>query len=363
MMRFEKHSALIVLQEKPFNAGPPLGLLRQTFLTPKELFFVRNHGSVPEINPTRYRLSVGGRVKKRLTLSLGDLRDRFPKVALTATLQCAGNRRTELIAIHPVPGELPWDANAIGNAAWAGVALREVLLAAGIDSNARHVAFTGLDEVDKDGRKFGFGGSIPIEKAMTPEVVLAYEMNGEPLTPVHGFPLRVVVPGYIGARSVKWLTDITVQAEPSTNYFQSHAYKLFPPHVRSETADWTRGMTLGELPVNAVICQPPEGETIPAGRVLVRGYAVAGGGRHIERVDLSVDQGLTWVTADLWEEQSPWAWRLWEAKLELRPGPCQIVVRAWDSAANTQPEDGVKIWNFKGYVNNSWHRVRVQVVG
>lgn len=358
LMLFDKHAALIVMSEKPFNTGPPLELLRQTFVTPNNLFFVRNHGSVPEIDPVRYRLSVGGMVKQRLTLSSDD---RFPKVTLIATLQCAGNRRRELTAIGPIPGEIPWDANAIGNAVWGGARLREVLREAGPEAEARDVAFTGLDEVEKEGRTSGFGGSISLEKAMNPEVLLAYEMNGEPLAPVHGFPLRVVVPGYIGARSVKWLADITVQAGPSTNYFQTHAYKLFPPDVRMETAEWAKGTTLGELPVNAVTCQPQEGETIRGGLVPVRGYALAGGGRRIEWVEVSLDEGLTWVTASLLEENHPWAWRFWEAKLELRPGPSEIVVRAWDSVANTQPEDGRTIWNFKGYMNNSWHRVRVQV--
>jgi sulfite oxidase len=361
MTPFGKHPDLIVQSKDPFNAGPPLELLRQALVTPMELFFVRNHGSVPNVDQTHYRLSITGMVKRSLQLSLDEIRNGFPKSTVMATLQCAGNRRQELMAMAPIPGEVPWGAEAISNAMWSGVPLQEVSLAAGIELEAQHVAFTGLDEVEKGRRIFGFGGSIPIDKALSPDVLLAYEMNGEPLAPVHGFPLRVVVPGYIGARSIKWLANITVQREPSDNYFQAHAYKLFPSHVRAETANWSQGLMLGELPVNAIICKPLEGETVEAGPVLVQGYALSGGGRRIARVDISSDGGENWAVADLSKESHPWAWSFWEARLNLKRGPCQIIVRAWDSAANTQPEDPKRIWNFKGYVNNAWHRVNVRV--
>jgi sulfite oxidase len=194
---------------------------------------------------------------------------------------------------------------------------------------------------------------------MGPEVVLAYEMNGEPLAPEHGAPLRVVAPGYIGARSVKWLASIELQEEPSSNYYQTHAYKIFPPQVNEETADWGKGLMLGELSVNSVICQPTDEETVPAGPVSVRGYAITGGERSVERVDVSVDGGKTWTTADLQEGNEPWAWRFWEASIDLGPGQYEIVARAWDAAANTQPELAEQVWNFKGYMDNSWHRVKV----
>lgn len=357
---FIKHSTFRTQQERPYNAGPALGLLCHSFITSRELFFIRNHGSVPDIDPARYRLSITGLVKKTLHLSLRDLM-KLPRVTLTATLQCAGNRRQEFTAINPIPDETPWGGEAIGNAVWAGIPLRQVLLAAGVEPKAQHVVFTGDDDIIIDGRKFNYGSSISLHHALQPEVLLAYEMNDDPLTPMHGFPLRVIVPGHIGARSVKWLTNIYVQATPSTNYFQTHAYKLFPPEVQAETVDWSQGVTLGELPVNAVICRPQESQNIPAGRVWIQGYAITGGNRHVERVELSVDGGLTWTPAELQGGRRPWTWRLWQARLELRPGPHQIIVRATDSGANTQPKDIIEVWNFKGYLNNAWHRVNINV--
>jgi sulfite oxidase len=196
---------------------------------------------------------------------------------------------------------------------------------------------------------------------MSPETLLAYEMNDEPLPPLHGFPLRVIVPGYIGARSVKWITNIHVQAHPSTNYFQAHAYKLFPADVQAEQADWASGQMLGELLLNAVICHPQEGEHLAAGPIRAEGYAIAGAGGSIERVELSVDEGATWTPVTRLSPSSPWAWRFWEATLTLPAGSYQIAVRAWDSAGGTQPQDVRQVWNWKGYLNHAWHRVKVVI--
>lgn len=357
----EKHLEFRVQTEEPLNGGPPLELLRRDFVTPQELFFARNHGSIPQVNPAHYRLVINGLVKQPLSLSLPDIRDRFPQRTRLATLQCAGNRRDELMAVAPIPGDVPWGAEAIGNARWSGVPLAELLQAAGIGVGARHVAFLGLDEVERGGQAVGFGGSIPLEVALAPQALLADRMNGRPLTPLHGFPLRVVVPGYIGARSVKWLAQITVQPSPSNNYFQSRAYKLFPPQTQAESADWSKGLMLGELSVNSVICRPQEGQTIPAGPILMQGYALTGLARRIERVDLSLDGGESWRTAKLADEHHPGTWCFWEARLQLDPGPAQLIVRAWDSAANTQPEESRRLWNFKGYMNNAWHRVNFRL--
>lgn len=362
---FGKHPDLVVKQENPFNAAPPPRLLTRSHTTPADLFFVRSHGDVPEVNAESYRLEVNGDVLKTLSLSLEEIRKDFERVTISATLQCAGNRREELMAVRPIPHELPWGVDAIGHAAWAGIRLRDVLAVAGVEGEAGlhpHLEFGGLDETERLGKRFNFGGSIPLAKGLSPEVILAYEMNGEPLMPVHGFPLRVIVPGYIGARSVKWLSRITVQAEPSQNYFQSHAYRLFEPHVTAETVKWEEGLMLGEMNVTSVICSHAENEQVRAGVVTVQGYALTGGDRQLTRVEVSRDGGESWAQAELLDEACPWAWVLWKANFELQPGKHQLVARAVDSSANEQPQDVAQVWNFKGYMNNAWHRVNVDVV-
>jgi len=353
----ERHPRLLIRQENPLNAGPAPDVLLDSFATPNELFFVRNHGDIPAVDPAAWRLTVDGLVERPLSLSLADLQ-RLPRLTVAATLQCAGNRRLEMMAVSPIPNELPWGTEAISNAEWSGVPLREVLAAAGPRSGALHAAFLGLDDTERHGHRFNFGGSIPLAKALHPEVLLADTMNGEPLPATHGAPLRVVVPGYIGARSVKWLSRITLREQPSDNYFQAKAYRLFPPSIGPENVDWEAGLMLGESPVNSVICSPLEGEKLRAGRVTVRGWAVAGGDREVARVDVSGDGGRTWKTADL-GAGAGWTWRFWEAPLDLAPGSHEICCRAFDSAAQTQPSDPAQVWNFKGYANNAWHRVRV----
>jgi hydroxyacylglutathione hydrolase len=357
-----KHPALVVWTEDPINAETPLELLCQSAVTPTELFFVRNHGPVPEVDASSYRLVVGGLVRDPLTLSLDDLR-RFARVTAAAALSCAGNRRSELARIAPIPGQVPWGAGAVGNAIWSGVRLRDVLAAAGVELEAGHVCFTGLDRVEEEGELLEFGGSIPLETAMSPHVLLADEMNGEPLPPVHGYPLRVVVPGHIGARSVKWLSTVTVQREPSANYFQARTYRLFPSRVRSETSTREHGISLGELPLSSAVCRPLDGEAVAGTRVVARGYAIAGGARRIERVEVSLDRGATWNAAELLDGDSTGGFRLWAAELEVEPGPHELVVRAWDSSATTQPESAAHVWNLKGYANTAWHRVGFTTAG
>ncbi|HEX3131265.1 MAG TPA: sulfite oxidase [Thermoanaerobaculia bacterium] len=356
---FGKHPDILVRQERPLNAGPRPEHLRRGFLTANEHFFVRNHGDVPQVDREPFRLTLGGLVRKPMKISLDELQ-RLPKVSVKATLQCAGNRREEMMAVRPIPNELGWGNEAVSTADWKGVPLREILAAVEPLPAAKHVAFSGLDEAERHGDRFNFGGSIPLDKALSSEVLLAYEMNGEPLPAVHGAPLRVVVPGYIGARSVKWLSTITLQEEPSDNYFQAVAYRLFPQNVDHTNVDWDTGLMLGPFNVNSLILSPVEGETLPAGPVTVRGMAY-GGEREIARAEVSADGGRTWIVAELGSERARWAWRLWEAKLELPAGDHEIVCRAWDTAAQTQPEHPAQVWNFKGYMNNSWHRVRVNL--
>ena len=355
-------SRLIVHSQTPFNAEPSLARLRAAVITPQAELYVRSHGAVPQIDPAAYRLRVMGQVARPLELSLADLR-RFPQHTVIAALQCAGNRRADLQPVRRTAGD-PWAAGAIGNAAWTGAALADVLRAAGAAANASlHVAFDCCDEVElpEEGR-FRYGASIAMAKARAPETLLAYGMNGEDLAAEHGFPLRAMVPGFAGVRSAKWLTTITVQDRPSSNPMQARDYKLFPPEVTEGPLDWEAAPTIDEMPLNAAICEPARGAELAAGPVALRGYAVAPCGSRVARVDVSADGGLSWAPAALDPAaESPWSWTFWTASLPLRPGPAELAVRAWDSAGHTQPATAAEVWNLKGYLCTAWHRVPVTV--
>jgi sulfite oxidase len=355
--RYGKRADLIVHQEEPFNAETGLAALAEAPITPTDAFYVRGHGAVPELDPARWRLRVHGLVERELVLSLSTLREAFVEREVTATLQCAGNRRAGLMAIRDIPGEAPWGPGATGTATWTGVALADVLALAGALPEAAHACFDAADLCPEAQPAQRFGGSIPIDKARRPEVLLAWAMNGAPLAPVHGAPVRVVVPGYIGARSIKWLERIEVSAEPWPGYFQHVAYRLLP---EDGTPGPGAGMPLGLVALNADVLSPADGETVAAGPVEVRGYAFAGGERHVARVDVSLDGGASWSQAELLDDLGRWAWRHWRITLELAPGDHEILVRAWDSSAATQPEDEAALWNPKGYVNNARPRIRVR---
>jgi sulfite oxidase len=360
--RFGKHSTFEVLTTEPLNGNAPLTALVEQIVTPVDLFFVRNHGNVPEIDPSEYRLTVDGLVEKPFSLTLQQLQQDFPKVGVSATLQCAGNRRQELLDVAPIEGELPWGSGAISHANWSGARLSDVLKSAGIKPGAQHVAFTGMDRVQRLYTEFGFGGSIPLEKAQEADTLLAYEMNGQPLTPVHGYPVRSLVPGYIGARSVKWLTQITVQDIPSENYFQQRAYKVFSPEVTAETVDWTGGTMLGANWLSAVICVPSVDAELRIGSYNVKGYVLGDGVYPVSGVEVSSDEGITWHLAVLVDEGvNLWSWHHWEAKVELKLTTTHLLARALDQSGKTQPRDTKEVWNVKGYANNAWHRVPIRV--
>ncbi|MBV8102617.1 MAG: molybdopterin-dependent oxidoreductase [Verrucomicrobia bacterium] len=349
-----KNSDFIFHQETPPNGGPPLARLIEKFATPVQNFFLRTHGDIPEVNRSTFRLTIAGLVKRPCEFTLAELGERFPAKAIVATLQCAGNRRSSASAIKPVPNEVRWGNEAISNAGWKGCSLTDVLQFAGVDDQAKHVEFVGADRCSKEGTEVYFGGSIPLDRALQRDVLLAWEMNDRPLATEHGAPLRAIVPGYIGARSVKWLKEINLLIEPSKNLYHAHAYRLFPSDTSSASADWEHALELGELSVNSCICAIEE---VPNG-VLVKGYATAGGNRHVVRVDIGFGEPLKWREASFQDPPGPGIWRRWEVLIpKLLVGEI-ICARAWDSAANTQPEDPESVWNFKGYMNNAWHRVR-----
>jgi sulfite oxidase len=328
-------------------------------ITPTELFFTRSHAPVPSIDSEAWRLEVSGLVERPISYSLADLLRRFPRREITATIACAGLRRAEFLDMGPLPGELPWGPEPISTGCWSGVSLAEVLQEAGVKKAGRHVEFVGLDEVERHGARFGFGGSIDLDKARGDEVLLATGLNGGVIPPQHGFPVRAVVPGWIGARSVKWLGRIVVREDPSPNYFQNKAYRHQREIDERDPRDVSRGVALTELPLNSVIVHPDRHDVVRAGHLKVTGWAIGGGGRAVSRVELSMDGGSTWSPAKLSKRGVRWSWSFWEAEVELSRGGHMLVVRATDSGGTTQPATLDETWNVKGYNNNAWHRVPV----
>lgn len=355
MGMWDKRDDMVVHGREPFNAEPPGTVLARAAVTPADTFYSRNHGPVPRLDPADWRLTVDGLVARPLLLTLDDLRSRFAAAEATVTLQCAGNRRADLTAVRAVPGETPWGPGALSTARFRGARLADVLAHAGIAPEAAHVAFRAPDVSPSADPPQPYEVSVPRDRALAPDVLLAWSMNDAPLPPVHGAPLRVVVPGWIGARSVKWLVRVTAGTAPSDGYFQATAYRL-PP-----TDDEPDGVTLGPVPLNCAVLTPSDGAVLPRGPVEVTGYALGGEGRTVARVEVSPDGGRAWSRVALDGPAGPGVWQRWRTTLDLPAGDVLVLARAWDSTGAGMPESPASVWNPKGYVTNSWPRVRLHV--
>ncbi|KAA8499343.1 Nitrate reductase NADH 1 [Porphyridium purpureum] len=365
----------------PFNCEPEIGLLLdQGFFTPPSIHYIRNHGyAMKDISWETHELDIGGLVAKPITLSMDELAA-MPSVSLPVSLVCAGNRRKEQNMTKQTIG-FSWGPCAVGTHIWTGVRLRDLLLATGVDlSKAKHVCFVGAEDLPKG----KYGTSIPISLAMDVfgEVMIAYENNGMRLTTDHGFPVRVIIPGWIGGRMVKWLKQIIVSEEPSDNYYHFFDNRIMPPHVTAELAEkegwWTRPEYLfNELNINSAIGSPNHDERLDlsAGskKYTMRGYAYSGGGRKVTRVEVSLNGGKTWELAavDRPEEKFShtakfgrfYCWAFWTLEvdtfrfLESAIGPGEVMCRAWDESNNTQP--AALTWNLMGMGNNPHFRVKI----
>ncbi|KRT82874.1 hypothetical protein AMK59_3021 [Oryctes borbonicus] len=361
----QRHKVLEMHTEKPFNAEPPSSLLIENFYTPK------NHLPVPEVDPETYELEIEieGRTEIK-TLRLEDLK-KLPKHTISTTLMCAGNRRREMNKVKEVKG-LSWSLSAVGNATWTGVRLVDVLKSVGIDDTTQgfhHVHFGGLDS---DTANNPYTASIPFYKALDKhgDVLLAYEMNGEPIPRDHGFPIRAIVPGTVGARNVKWLGRIFVAKDECDSHWQQKDYKGVSPSADASTIDLSKLPSIQELPVISAICKPANGESVVVkdGHITVKGYAWSGGGKKIIRVDVTVDGGKEWHVADFDHQENAepphhWSWTLWSARIPVAQGQktVEIWAKAIDSSYNTQPDTIDNIWNFRGFLNNAYHRVKVNL--
>ncbi len=326
-----------------------------TWLTPVPHFFVRNHMHEPlELDGSSWRLSIGGEVEKPSTLSLSEL-SKFETHSVVNTLECAGNGRN--LQRPQVPG-IQWGKGAVSTARFSGPRLRDVLQRAGVKPTGKHVMFRGLDEVP--GKVPPFIRSIPIEKALDADTLVATHMNGSPLTKHHGFPARALVPGWIGAASCKWLTEIKVLDAEFVGNFMSPGYR-FPnqPGKPGDAVKPEETHPLTALSVKSVISGPSEGTTLKARKIAVHGAAWAGEA-DIVKVEISADGGATWAPAKLGHEQAHYAWRLWSYEWKpAKTGDYTLQSRATDSQGRVQPV--TPVWNPSGYLYNAIDQVSVHV--
>jgi DMSO/TMAO reductase YedYZ molybdopterin-dependent catalytic subunit len=330
----------------------PLEPLRYS-ITPTGLHYLLIHYDIPEVDAEKWRLKIGGLVGKPLELTLDEIKKR-PRRTMPVVMECAGNGRA-LFAPRRI--SQPWLLEAIGTAEWTGTPLRVILEEAGVSGAAAEIVFTGLDQgVEGDQIQF-YQRSLTVDEAMRDEVLLAYDMNGESLPPQHGYPLRLLMPGWYGMTSVKWLDRIEAVSEPFQGYQMARAYRY------TETAD-DPGEAVTLIRARALMIPPgiPDFMTrnrlIEAGPVTLTGKAWAGR-VGVSAVEVSVDGGASWSKAQLPELGLPYAWRTWTFRWNATPGEHMLFVRAIDADGNMQPLD--QEWNFGGYGNNGVQRVNVIV--
>ena len=359
---------LLPCTKKPFCGEPRIDLLTKDYYTPNELFYVRNHLAVPEIDPEEYILIVKGHGLKKHKFTLEDLKTKFKKYEISTTLQCAGNRREDLHdGDHKIFIAPHWVVGAMSTAKWGGVRMRDVLKHCGLDvdgmamgdvnpKKAKHVQFEGYD-IDETG--LCYGGSIPIDKAVDPlgDALFAFEMNGDPLPRDHGYPVRAIAPGHAGARQCKWLHKVIVSDKESKKSWQQKSCKFpslesnrrvflylsfslrhhfvdrgFAPDINFEEdlSHWPpprldQAPIVQEMPVQSLVCNPPQNSIVggkAATDITVKGVAWSGGGRKIERVDVSIDGGKTWTAAELYKpieqrRNRHWAWTQFSKTIPL----------------------------------------------
>jgi len=392
-----RHGQLVRLTGRhPFNVEPPLSVLnRHKFLTPTCLHYVRNHGACPRLDWATHRVRVAGAadlVPRPLDLGMDDLAAMEAR-ELPVTLVCAGNRRKEQNAMRQTIG-FNWGAGGVSTNVWKGVLLRDLLAMAGVSEKnmaGKHVEFLGHEDLPnkvgpgpfKDqpwGKLVKYGTSVPLARAMNPayDILVAYEANGERLQPDHGFPVRLVIPGYIGGRMIKWLTDIRVLDHETKNHYHYHDNRILPPHVTAEeslTGGWwyKPEFIFNELNINSAMTAPDHNETIDLAKNIANtyelaGYAYTGGGRRITRVEVTTDGGKHWEVAKIQQIERPtdhgmyWCWIWWSFDLKVADlvGCKELWCRAWDESNNCQPTEPT--WNLMGMGNNQCFRVKVHLV-
>lgn len=360
----------------PFNAEPPLkDLFNCGFITSNDIHYVRNHGAVPKINWKTHKLLIIGLVKNNIEYSMDDLVLKFKMIKLPITICCVGNRRKEINTIMKKTKSFNYGPCAISTAVWGGFLLHEILKNSKINKNAKFIHFEGIDELAKD----KYGTSIPIEYAMDEknDILLAIEMNEKKLPYDHGYPIRLIIPGFIGGRQIKWLSKIVISNEESNNFYHIHDNKFMPSNIDLNIPDfhpiWKKSeYALYFMNINSFISLPDHNEFIIINdinnnsTINFKGYAYSGGGNIITRVEISFNNGEQWFETEIKYIDNyirhgfkSWVWVIWEFKIECWKllQTKDIVVRAWDSSFNTQPKDIT--WNMMGVFNNSWYKLKI----
>jgi DMSO/TMAO reductase YedYZ molybdopterin-dependent catalytic subunit len=330
------------------NTPAPLAAIGEQEM-PTAAHFRREHFPALAIDPADWRLRIGGSVATPAIVTLADLR-RMPRRSLVVVLECAGHRRAEL---EPATPGLQWGAGAVSEARWSGTPLRDLLWAAGIDRDADEVVLTGADRgaFERQAGQHPYARSLPLRKALHRDTILAYEMNGGPIPPEHGGPVRAIVPGWYATDSVKWVERIHVAKGEFDGPFQAVDYRF------ATADDPGPGTRMERMPVQALITHPAGGATLAPGRVRIRGAAWSGAGA-IARVQVRVDEG-PWKPAAVVGRTGRYGRTLWECGWDAEPGRHTIAVRAVDASGAVQPDKS--IWNRRGYAVNAVHRVAVTV--
>ncbi|KAG6898225.1 hypothetical protein C0992_002239 [Termitomyces sp. T32_za158] len=365
-----EHSWDVVQQEKPnlihlldfpYNGETKRDQLLEGKLTDNKYHFVRNHGGIPNIEEQAYELEIGGLVHKKVKLTLQELKDplKFPGRSHVRD-SCASWVKKKFIILFGILR---------GTAVYRGVSLKKVLKIAcgGVFPECKHLEFIGADTYFKKNNVYNYAVSVPWRKVRQgEEVLLAWEMNGKPLPKIHGAPLRVVVAGYIGARSTKWVYKINALAEPSRGPVQQQEYLYYTSQIGKHNAKFSNGFSIQQMPVSSAILYPEDKQVIiHGGKITLRGWSYSGGGNWVERVEVSPDGGSVWyaVPQENLTEKHYHAWRLWRIDVPVdAEGWLEFCVRTWDSSNNTEPTFVRSAWNWDLHVTSSCHRIKIYSV-
>ena len=344
---------LIVRSIRPPDFETPTALLR-TFITPNNAFYVRSHMPVPQVDAATWALKVGGEVNSPFSVSVDEIK-KLPAVTTTVTLECAGNGRA---FFQPAVAGIQWEKGAVSTARFTGARLSDVLKKAGVKAAGINVEMHAADR--PLGTMPAFVRQVPMAKAMHPDTIIAYAMNGEAIPLVHGAPLRAIIPGWEGAYSVKWLNALNVIAKDSESFWVATGYRYPTRRVAPGAAVDAKEMApLTGLVVKSLITTPADGASQPVGKVTVGGFAWAGED-DIKTVDVSIDNGASWRPARLVGEQARYTWRGFEFEFNApRPESYLILSRATDSRGKMQP--AVSQWNPSGYLWNQYDSIRIEV--